>query len=138
MYPSKYLDVVLHFPPYRSILLELGLGQGQRPEKGEFYWTFCPPFLKKKIYPPVYITVVWSPKPDLPGSQVKPHLEPVPPYRAAIFKPTRRAGRNFPAFAKLVSETGTKVAPLIAWERRMSFRLILIEMFQLYFPFQIK
>ncbi len=49
-----------------------------------------------------------------------------PPYRAAIFKSTRKAGRDFPAFAKLVSETGTKVAPLIVWERRMSFGLILI------------
>ncbi len=100
--------------------LDLGLGQGQRPEKEGSYWTLCPPFLKKKIYPPVYITVVCPPKSDLPGSQVKPPLEPVPPYRAAIFKPTRKAGRNFPAFAKLISETGTKDAPLIVWERRMS------------------
>jgi len=41
---------------------------------------------------------------------------PTSPSRAAIFKPTRKAGRSFSAFAKLASETGTKVAPLIVWE----------------------
>jgi hypothetical protein len=72
VYPSKYLDGVLHFPPYRSILLELGLGQGQRPEKGGFYWTYIPPCLVKIVFPPVG----FSPKFDLPGAQVKPPLEP--------------------------------------------------------------
>ena len=40
-----------------------------------------------------------------------------PPYRAAIFKPTRKA-RSFPAFTKPVSATGTKAVPFF-WERRM-------------------
>ncbi len=100
--------------------LVIGLGQGQRPEKEGTYWTYFLPCLITIIFPPVYTTVVCPPKPDIPGSQVKPPLEPIPPYRAAIFKPPRKAGRNFPAFAKLVSETGTKDAPLIVWERRMS------------------
>jgi hypothetical protein len=61
-----------------------------------------------------------------------------PPYRVAIFKPTRRAERSFPAFPKPVSETGTEVAPLLVMDRRRIYILILIEVFQLHFPFQIK
>jgi hypothetical protein len=37
------------------------------------------------------------------------------------YKTDKERRENFPAFAKLVSELGTKAAPLLDWKQRMCF-----------------
>jgi hypothetical protein len=59
-----------------------------------------------------------------------------PPFLIAIFEPTRRKPGHSPDPARLVSDSGTKAAPLLgSGNRGRATYLFLMEMSQLHFPF---
>jgi hypothetical protein len=55
-------------------------------------------------------------------------------FLSAIFKPTRRMPDRSPDPRRLVSDSGTKAAPLLG-NGYVSYYLFLIEMYLLHFPF---